>query len=152
MTVPSPQPASLDSSLIFNMNGELPDVYKLDLEKAEEVKIKRQHLLPCCAKSCLTLCNQMDLACQGPLSMGLSKQEYWSRLPFPSPGDLPNPRIEPRVLCPWGYPSKNTEVDCHILLQGIFLTQGSNPGSSVHGVIQARILKWIAISFSRGSS
>ena len=76
MTVPSPQPASLDSSLIFNMNGELPDVYKLDLEKAEEVKIKRQHLLPCCAKSCLTLCNQMDLACQGPLSMGLSKQEY----------------------------------------------------------------------------
>ena len=28
--------------------------------------------------------------------MGLSRQEYWSGLPFPSPGDLPNPRIEPR--------------------------------------------------------
>ena len=31
-----------------------------------------------------------------PLSMGFSRQEYWSGLPFPSPGDLPNPGIEPR--------------------------------------------------------
>ena len=31
---------------------------------------------------------------QAPLSMGFSGQEYWSRLPFPSPGDLPNPGIE----------------------------------------------------------
>ena len=31
-----------------------------------------------------------------PQSTGLSRQEYWSGLPFPSPGDLPNPRIEPR--------------------------------------------------------
>ena len=31
-----------------------------------------------------------------PVSMGLSRQEYWSGLPFPSPGDLPNPGIEPR--------------------------------------------------------
>ena len=33
---------------------------------------------------------------QAPLSMGFSRQEYWSGLPFPSPGDLPNPGIEPR--------------------------------------------------------
>ena len=32
---------------------------------------------------------------QASLSMGFSKQEYWSGLPFPSPGDLPDPRIEP---------------------------------------------------------
>ena len=32
---------------------------------------------------------------QAPLSMGFSRQEYWSRLPFPSPGCLPNPEIEP---------------------------------------------------------
>ena len=32
---------------------------------------------------------------QAPLSMGFSKQEYWSGLPFPFPGDLPNPGIEP---------------------------------------------------------
>ena len=34
-------------------------------------------------------------ACQGPLSMGFSSPEYWSGLPFPSPGDLPRPGIEP---------------------------------------------------------
>ena len=35
------------------------------------------------------------VAHQAPLSMEFSRQEYWSRLPFPSPGDLPNPGIEP---------------------------------------------------------
>ena len=33
---------------------------------------------------------------QASLSMGFSRQEYWSGLPFPSPGDLPDPGIEPR--------------------------------------------------------
>ena len=42
-------------------------------------------------QSCLTLCDPFD--CQAPLSMGFSRQEYWSRLPCP-PGDLPNPGIE----------------------------------------------------------
>ena len=37
----------------------------------------------------------MDVACQAPLSMGFSRQEYWSGVPFPSPGDLPDPGIEP---------------------------------------------------------
>ena len=35
------------------------------------------------------------VACQAPLSMGFSRQGYWNGLPFPSPGDLPNPEIEP---------------------------------------------------------
>ena len=39
-----------------------------------------------------TPCN---VAYQAPLSMGFSRPEYWSGLPFPSPGDLPNPGIEP---------------------------------------------------------
>ena len=34
------------------------------------------------------------IACQAPLSMGLSRQEYWRGLPFPSPGDLPDAGIE----------------------------------------------------------
>ena len=38
------------------------------------------------------------VACQGPLSMAFPRQEYWSRLPFPSPGDLPNPGIESTTL------------------------------------------------------
>ena len=36
------------------------------------------------------------VAHQAPLSMGFSRQEYWSGLPFPSPGDIPDPGIEPR--------------------------------------------------------
>ena len=36
------------------------------------------------------------VAHQAPPSMGLSRQEYWSGVPFPSPGDLPDPGIEPR--------------------------------------------------------
>ena len=38
------------------------------------------------------------VACQAPLSMGFPRQEYWSGLPFPSSGDLPNPGIEPTTL------------------------------------------------------
>ena len=38
------------------------------------------------------------ITCQAPLSMEFSRQEYWSGLPFPSPGDLPNPKMEPASL------------------------------------------------------
>ena len=48
------------------------------------------------AQSCPTLCDPWTVAHQAPPSMGFSRQEYWSGLPFPSPGDLPNPGIEPR--------------------------------------------------------
>ena len=44
-----------------------------------------------------TLCDPMDCS-QAPLSMGFSKQEYWSGLPFPPPGDLPGLGIEPESL------------------------------------------------------
>ena len=40
-------------------------------------------------------CNPVDFSPQAPLSMGFSRQEYWSGLPYPSPGDLPDPGIEP---------------------------------------------------------
>ena len=39
------------------------------------------------------------VACQFPLFMGSSRQEYWSVLPFSTPGDLPDPGIEPNLLC-----------------------------------------------------
>ena len=51
-----------------------------------------------CAKSlqlCPTFCDPWTAAHQVPLSMGFSRQEYWSGLPFPSPGDLPHPGIKP---------------------------------------------------------
>ena len=43
-----------------------------------------------------TLVTQWTVASQVPSSMGFSRQEYWSGLPFPSPGDLPDPGIKPR--------------------------------------------------------
>ena len=47
------------------------------------------------AQSCLTLCEPMEGSLPGSGSMGFSRQEYWIGLPFLSPGDLPNPGIEP---------------------------------------------------------
>ena len=46
------------------------------------------------AQSCLFV-TLWIVARRVPLSMGFSRQEYWSGLPFPSPGDLPDPGIEP---------------------------------------------------------
>ena len=43
----------------------------------------------------MTLATLWTVAHQAPLSMEFSRQEYWSGLPFPSPGDLPDPGIEP---------------------------------------------------------
>ena len=65
------------------------------------------HLLPCLKKKVFSLwkwksfshvqlfATPWTVACQTSLSMEFSRQEYWSRLPFPSPGDLPDPKIEP---------------------------------------------------------
>ena len=65
-------------------------MFKLDLEKAEESESE-------VAQSCLTLCDPMDSSLhQPPPSIGFSRQEYWSELPSPSPGNLPDPGIETR--------------------------------------------------------
>ena len=73
--------------------------------------------------------------------MEFSRPEYWSGQPFPSPGDLLNPGIDPRSPAvhadslpaePQGKP-KNTGVGSLSLLQGTFLTQGSNWISSIAG-------------------
>jgi len=60
--------------------------------------------LLCCPKSlqsCLTLCVILwAVALQTPLSMGFSRQEYWSGLPCPPPGDLPYPGIKAKSLTP----------------------------------------------------
>ena len=67
-----------------------------DKNRASEEEVR------CClvAKLCPTLCNPMDCSSQAPLSLGFPRQEYWSGLPFPSPGDLPDPGIEPASLEP----------------------------------------------------
>ena len=151
--------------------------------------------------------------------MGFSRQEYWSGLPFPSPGDLPNPGFESRSpalqadtlssepnaqppswvslptvtaqlflhsVCrphwvPWNHTSIPTSAIINSPMQGTGL-QGPGPHSLhhfllakvevlltqscptlqprgllptrhfCHGILQARILEWVAIPFSSGSS
>ena len=64
-----------------------------------------------------------------------------------------------RLPCPWDSPGKNTGAGCHFLLQCIEVAQScltlsdsmdcSLPGSSVHGIFQARVLEWVAIVFAQ---
>ena len=52
-----------------------------------------------CVFSCVQLfATPWTVACQAPLSMEFSRQEYWSGVPFPTPGDLPHPGIQPASL------------------------------------------------------
>jgi len=68
------------------------------------------------AQSCLTLCDPMDCRPSGSSVHGFSRQEYWSGLPFPPPGDLPDPGIKPAsptlqedslLLSHWGSPARS---------------------------------------------
>ena len=88
------------------------------------------------AKSCPTLATPCTAVRQAPLSMGFPRQESWSGFPFPFPGDLPDPGIEPKSPAfqadslpsePAGKP-RNTGVGSLFLLQGIFLTEDSKQG------------------------
>ena len=65
-------------------------------------KLSRKYTYACVLVSVLShfshvrlFANLWIVACQAPLSLGFSRQEYWSGLPLPSPGDLPDPGIEP---------------------------------------------------------
>ena len=76
-------------------------------------------------QSCHTLWAPWTIACQVPLSMGFSRQEYWSSLPFPTPRDLPYPGIEHASIVspalagrffttvPQGKPSYNSTKTIH---------------------------------------
>ena len=113
----------------------------------------------CVSQSCLFV-TPWTVACQAPLSMEFSRQEYWSGLTFPSPGCLPNPGIEPASPAlagglfhnePPGKPH-NHMCTCSVMSDSLWVHGCSLPGSSVHGIFQARILEWLAIFSSRGSS
>ena len=49
-------------------------------------------------QSYLILCDPWIVTCQAPLSIGISRKQYWSGLPCPPPGDLPDPGMEPIAL------------------------------------------------------
>ena len=127
-------------------------------------------------QSCLTLCDPIDSSPPGSPSLGFSRQEDWSGLPFPSPthesekwkwshsvvSDSVQPHRQQRTRLhhPWDSLGKKTGVGCHFLLQCMkvksesevaqsYLTLSDSmdcslPGSSVHGIFQARVLEWVA--------
>ena len=75
------------------------------------------------------LCATPQMAAhQAPPPLGFSRQEHWNGLAFPSPMR----ESEVAQLCP----TRSDPMDCCL------------PGSSVHGIFQARILEWVAIAFS----
>ena len=76
-------PAYASSSPAFRM---MYSTYKLN----NQVKVKVKSL-----SRVQLFATPWTVAYQAPLSMGFSRQEYWNGLPFPSPGDLPDPGIEP---------------------------------------------------------
>ena len=122
------------------------------------------------------------IAYQASPSMGFSKQEYWSGLPFPSSGNLPDPGIKPGspALQADALPSeppgkmlgktegkKEKRVAKHVCVLSRSAaaaaaaakslqscptlcdpTGGSPPGFPIPGILQARTLEWVAISFS----
>ena len=89
-------------------------------------------------------------AYQAPPSMGFSRQEYWSGVPLPSPMEHLG-GTNPASLSIYLY----VHACAKLLKSCLTLCNArdcSPPGSSVHVIFQARILKWVAISSSRGSS
>ena len=79
-------------------------------------------------QSCPTLCDPINGSHQAPPSLGFSRQERWSGLPFPSPMH----ESEVAQSCP----TLHDPMDCSLA------------GSSVHGSFQVRVLEWGAIAFS----
>ena len=127
-------------------------------------------LLSCCSVVCDPV-TPRTAARQAPLSMGFSRREYWRELPSLSPGNLPDPGVEPMspaspalktdsLLSKPPEKPMNTGVGSLSLLQGIFPTQESNWGLTHCRQIlyrlshegSLRILEWVAYPFSGGSS
>ena len=143
----------------------------------------------------------LSVALQAPLSREFCRQEYWSGLPGPPPVYLPDPGLNPHLLCllnwqmgslplappgkpkenmkwsesrsvvsdslrahglhsPWNSPGQSIGVGSLSLLQGIFPTQGLNPGLLYCRRIlyqlshkgSPKILEWVVYPFSSGSS
>ena len=101
-------PTLCDPMESFTISGSLLKITSIEKKKLSNHIICHRHLvllLCVCVCVCVCVCEFLShvqlfvtprtVACQAPRSMGLSRQEYWSGLPFPSSGALCNPRIEP---------------------------------------------------------
>ena len=129
----------------------------------------------------------MDYSPPGSSAHGISRQEYWSGVPFPTPRHLLDPRVEPvstvlqadsSPLSHLGNPTKDQKIlkkkknhseqnaitEMKNKLEGLTAAaaakslqscptlcdpiDGSPPGAPIPGILQARTLEWVAISFS----
>ena len=96
------------------------------------------------------------VAHQAPLSVKFSRQEYWIGLPFPPPGDLPNPGIELSSMSPalgGGFFIISTTSGSQVKVKVTQLCPAfCDPTDyTVNGILQAALLEWVAFPFSRGS-
>ena len=104
----------------------LKNVFSLLIKR--EIKLMRYAAAAELLQSCPTLCDPIDSRAPGSPSLGFSRQEHWSGLPFPSP-------MHESEVAQSG-PTLSDPMDC------------SPPGSFVHGIFQARVLEWGTIAFS----
>ena len=107
--------------------------YDLFFNQENPVQSYRVLLLLLSRFSRVRLCATPQTAAhQVPPSLGFSRQEHWSGLPFPSPMHESEKWSEVAQSCP----TLSDPMDCSL------------PGSSIHGIFQARVLEWGAIAFS----
>ena len=83
-------------------------------------------------QSCLVLCNCMAVACQASLSMKFSRQESWSKLPYPSPEYILNPR------------SKPVSLTSPVLVGGFFTTSATNCSIQSLSCVRLSVTPWTA--------
>ena len=113
--------------------------------------------------SCLILCNPLDCSPPGSSAHGKFPDNTWVGSPFLLPGIFLTQGLNPHLLCllHWQADSlplcRQGSLGKHAkwLQSSLTLcspTDCSPPGSSVHGILQASILEWVAMPFSRGSS
>ena len=109
-------------------------------------------------QSCPTLCDPTDGSHQAPPFLGFSRQEHWSRLPFPSPiqesekwkwshsvvsdSSWPHGLQPTRLLHPWDFPGKSTGVGCHCLLRNIYETVLKNK-HNIHDMDKSWQVIWL---------
>ena len=120
--------------------------------------ISRKYMHTCVLGHVWVFATPWTVARQAPLLMGFSRQEYWSRLPCSPPGDHLNSGIDPRllhcrqILYHLSHQFSSVQFSSSVVSDLCDPMDCSLPGSSVHRIFQARILEWVAISSSRGSS
>ena len=81
-------------------------------------------------QSCLVLCNCMAVACQASLSMKFSRQESWSKLPYPSPEYILNPRRKP------------VSLTSPVLVGGFFTTSATNCSIQSLSCVRLSVTPW----------